>query len=157
IMIGGAASSPSLIERMERAFGCNVNAGYGLSETAPVLTTARRKAGLEYTSNEDRWQRQAMTGWPAAGVEIRVVDPNEHDVPRDGSTMGEIITRSDHVMEGYYREPEATAAVVRNGWFHTGDMAVWDEESYIKIVDRKKEIIVSGGENISSIEVEKAI
>src|SRR4029077_11161006 len=78
-------------------------------------------------------------------------------VPRDMRTIGEVVTRGDHVMEGYFREPDATAAVMSGPWFHTGDMAVWDEETFIQIVDRKKEIIISGGENISSIELEKAI
>ncbi len=72
-------------------------------------------------------------------------------------TIGEIVIRGDLVMDGYYKEPKATAAVMSDGWLHTGDMAVWDEETYIQIVDRKKDIIISGGENISSIEVERAI
>lgn len=79
------------------------------------------------------------------------------DVLRDMKSVGEVIVRGDHVMDGYYKEPEATAAAVANGWFHTGDMAVWDEESYVQIVDRRKDIIVSGGENISSLEVESTI
>jgi fatty-acyl-CoA synthase len=79
------------------------------------------------------------------------------DVPRDGEAVGEIVVRGDNVMDGYFREPEATASVMTDGWFHTGDMAVWDEETYIHIVDRKKDIIISGGENVSSIELEKAI
>ena len=98
-----------------------------------------------------------MAGWPVLGMQVRVVDPEMNDVPRDMQTIGEIVTRGDHVMEGYFREPEATAAVMTGPWFHTGDMAVWDTEGFIQIVDRKKEIIISGGENISSIEVEKAI
>ncbi|MBM3784682.1 MAG: long-chain-fatty-acid--CoA ligase [Acidobacteria bacterium] len=157
ILLGGAASSPTLVERLEKAFGCTVASGYGLSETSPVLTTALPKPGVAYKNDEDRWQRQALTGWPIPGVEVRVVDPNGVDVPRDNESIGEIIARSDNVMEGYFREPEATAAVIRSGWFHTGDMAVWDADGFMKIVDRKKEIIISGGENISSIEVEKAI
>jgi acyl-CoA synthetase (AMP-forming)/AMP-acid ligase II len=72
-------------------------------------------------------------------------------------SIGEVVTRGDHVMDGYFREPQATAAVMSGAWLHTGDMAVWDEENYIHIVDRKKDIIISGGENISSIEVERAI
>jgi len=157
ILIGGAAASPTLVERLETAFQCTAASGYGLSETSPVLSTALPKAGVPYADNQDRWTRQSSTGWPAAGVEIRVVDPAGAVVPRDGQSIGEIITRCDQVMDGYYREPEATAAVIRDGWFHTGDMAVWDDQGYLKIVDRKKEIIISGGENISSIEVEKAI
>jgi len=80
-----------------------------------------------------------------------------NDVPRDMKSIGEVIAMGDHVMEGYYREPEATAAVMSGPWFHTGDMAVWDNEGYLHIVDRKKEIIISGGENISSLEVEREI
>ena len=72
-------------------------------------------------------------------------------------SIGEIVMRGDNIMDGYYKEPKATADVMTNGWLHTGDMAVWDEENYIHIVDRKKDIIISGGENVSSIEVERAI
>jgi fatty-acyl-CoA synthase len=157
IQIGGAASSPELIERMEGRFRCRIFAGYGLTETAPVLTFARPKRGVEYGSERERYERQAMTGWPVPGVEIRVVDLYGDDVPRDSASIGEVIARGDHVMTGYYEEPEATRAIMTDGWFHTGDMAVWDEKGYIHIVDRKKEIIISGGENISSLEVERAI
>lgn len=157
IQVGGAASSPELIERMEARFRCRVFAGYGLTETAPVLTFARPKRDAKNETERARYERQAMTGWGVPGVELRVVDPQGADVPRDGKSIGEIIARGDHIMAGYYREPEATAAVMNDGWFSTGDMAVWDEDAYILIVDRKKEIIISGGENISSLEVEKAI
>ncbi|MGA2214240.1 MAG: long-chain-fatty-acid--CoA ligase [Bryobacteraceae bacterium] len=157
IVLGGAASSPELIERMEKAFRCDVYAGYGLTETAPLLSCANSKPGMTYASDADRYRRRAMTGWPVWGMEVRVVGPDMKDVPRDMQTSGEIVTRGDHVMEGYFREPAMTAAVMVGGWFHTGDMAVWDQDSFIQIIDRKKEIIISGGENISSIEVEKAI
>jgi fatty-acyl-CoA synthase len=157
IHIGGAASSPLLIEKMEKAFRCRCIAGYGLTETAPVLTTGRPKSTFKPATDAERWQVQAMAGLPFPGVELRVVDAHMRDVPRDRKTIGEIVVRSDHVMDGYYKDPQGTAGVMTDGWFHTGDMAVWDPETYIHIVDRKKEIIVSGGENISSIEVEKAI
>jgi len=157
IFIGGAASSPELIGRLEQAFHCAAMGGYGLTETCPVASSARRKGTVEYADEADRLGRQAMAGWPIPGVEIRVVDPNMKDVPRDMQTVGEVVIRGDEVMEGYYKDPQGTAAVMTNGWFHSGDMAVWDEENYIHIVDRKKDIIISGGENISSIEVEKAI
>jgi fatty-acyl-CoA synthase len=157
ITLGGAASSPELIERMEKAFHCEVYSGYGLTETAPLLTTASSKPGYTYASDAERYRRRAMAGWPVWGMEIRVVDLEMNDVPRDMQTSGEIVTRGDHVMDGYFRDPGMTAAVMTGPWFHTGDMAVWDEETFIQIVDRKKEIIISGGENISSIEVEKAI
>jgi fatty-acyl-CoA synthase len=157
IVLGGAASSPELIERMEKVFHCEVYAAYGLTETAPLLTAACSKPGFTYTSDADRYCRRAMAGWPVWGIEVRVVDTEMNDVPRDMETSGEIVTRGDHVMEGYFREPAMTASVMTGAWFHTGDMAVWDEEAFVQIVDRKKEIIISGGENISSIEVEKAI
>jgi fatty-acyl-CoA synthase len=157
IVLGGAASSPELIERMENAFHCEVFSGYGLTETAPLLTTSSSKPGLAYASAADRYRRRAMAGWPVIGIEVRVVDGEMHDVPRDMKTIGEVVTCGDHIMQGYFREPDATAAVMTGPWFHTGDMAVWDDETFIQIVDRKKEIIISGGENISSIELEKAI
>jgi fatty-acyl-CoA synthase len=157
IMLGGAASSPELVERMENAFKCQVLVGYGLTETSPMVSTSRLKSTVSFKDEKDRIFHSAMAGWPGVGVEVRVVDSQMNDVPRDGETMGEIVVRSDNVMDGYFREPEATEAVMSDGWFHSGDMAVWDEETYVHIVDRKKDIIISGGENISSIELEKAI
>jgi fatty-acyl-CoA synthase len=122
-----------------------------------VLTSARKKSTVHPENEQERLRRQAMAGWPVPGVTLRVVDGEMNDVPRDGQSIGEVVAMGDHIMEGYYREPEATASVMTGPWFHTGDMAVWDDEGYIHIVDRKKEIIISGGENISSLEVEKAI
>lgn len=157
IHIGGAAASPELIRRMEEAFRCKVMAGYGLTETSPVATSARLKGTVHFADETDRLHHMAMAGWPIPGCEIRVVDAHMRDVPRDMQTIGEIVIRGDMVMDGYYKEPEATRAVLTDHWLHTGDMAVWDEESYVHIVDRKKDIIISGGENISSIELEKWI
>jgi fatty-acyl-CoA synthase len=157
VMIGGAASSPELAARVEKAIpGSECIAGYGLTETAPVLTSSRSK-GLVYPNDAERLRRQATAGWPVPGVTVRVVDFEMRDVPKDMQTIGEVVAMGDHVMEGYYKEPEATEAVMSGHWFHTGDMAVWDQEGYLHIVDRKKEIIISGGENISSLEVEQAI
>jgi fatty-acyl-CoA synthase len=158
IMIGGAASSPELIARLEQAFPtARVMAGYGLTESGPVASSARQKSTVQYADNDDRLRRLAMAGWQLPGAEIRVVDLQLCDVPRDMQSIGEVVIRGDLIMDGYYKEPKATADVLTDGWLHTGDMAVWDEESYIHIVDRKKDIIISGGENISSIEVERAI
>jgi fatty-acyl-CoA synthase len=156
IMIGGAASSPELIERLEQAFHCDCAAGYGLTETSPVLTCSFQK-NPGYASDRERWRRQSMAGWPVPGVSLRVVDLHGNDVPRDLASIGEVVAMGDHIMDGYYREPQATAHAMTGPWLHTGDMAVWDEDGYIQIVDRSKEIIISGGENISSLEVEKAI
>jgi fatty-acyl-CoA synthase len=157
ITLGGAASAPELIARLEQAFRCEVCSGYGLTETCPVITSARLKGTVHCSSEADRLMHLAAAGWPLVGSEVRVVDSQMQDVPRDMQAVGEVVVRSDNVMDGYYNEAEATRAVLDNGWLRTGDMAVWDEENYIHIVDRKKDIIISGGENISSIEVEKAI
>ncbi|HLY19871.1 MAG TPA: long-chain-fatty-acid--CoA ligase [Bryobacteraceae bacterium] len=157
IHVGGAAASSELIARLEQTFHCSSMGGYGLTETCPVASSARRKGTVEYADEADRLGHQAMAGWPIPGVEIRVVDLKMQDVPRDMQTVGEVVIRGDEVMDGYYKDPQGTAAVMTDGWFHSGDMAMWDEENYIHIVDRKKDIIISGGENISSLEVEKAI
>ena len=157
IFIGGAAASPELIDRMERAFHCRVLGGYGLTETSPVATSAHDKSTVRFKDDRDRIHHRAMAGWPLPACEIRVVDAHMSDVPRDMQSIGEVVIRGDNIMDGYYKDPEGTAAVMTGAWLHTGDMAVWDEETYIHIVDRKKDIIISGGENISSIEVEKAI
>jgi fatty-acyl-CoA synthase len=157
VHLGGAASSPELVERMEKVFPCPVMAGYGLTETSPVATSARDKSTVKYADEADRLRHRAMTGWPLPGCELRVVDAQMQDVPRDMHSIGEIVIRGDNVMDGYYKEPQASLDVMTHGWLHTGDMAVWDEENYVHIVDRKKDIIISGGENISSIEVERAI
>jgi fatty-acyl-CoA synthase len=156
ITVGGAASSPTLVREVEEKFGCVCFSGYGLTETAPLLTVSAMKQGVHWEGQE-RYEGQARTGFAIHGVEIRVVDPEGKDVPRDGKSIGEIVARSDGVMAGYWKQPQATAEVMRGGWFHTGDMATMDANGYALIVDRKKDIIVSGGENISSLEVEKAM
>jgi acyl-CoA synthetase (AMP-forming)/AMP-acid ligase II len=156
IIIGGAASSPTLVREVEEKLCVTCISGYGLTETSPALTHSFVKHGFEL-EGEPKYARQAMTGFADPGIEMRVVDDRGMDVPRDGKTIGEIITRSDGVMKGYWNQPEATAEALRGGWFHTGDMAVMDADGYLLIVDRKKDIIVSGGENVSSLEVEKTV
>jgi fatty-acyl-CoA synthase len=153
---GGAPASPSLIRAMEEKLGCLCVVGYGLTETAPLLSKALPRAHLGGTADDDL-RRRSTTGFEIVGVDMRVVDGEGREVPPDGATVGEIVARSNVVMDGYYRDPEGTAEAIRGGWFHTGDMAVVDAEGYVTIVDRKKDIIISGGENISSVEVEKVI
>ncbi len=152
--IGGAASSPTLIREVEEKLGCLCFSGYGLTETSPTLSLAMMKPGME-AAGEERYVREAMTGYPILGVEMRVVDPNDNDVPHDGQSIGELIARGDGIMKGYWNQPESSAEALRGGWFHTGDMATVDQDGCFLIVDRKKDIIVSGGENISSLELEK--
>jgi fatty-acyl-CoA synthase len=156
VVIGGAASSPTLVREVEEKLGCECFSGYGLTETSPSLSISPMKLGLGW-EGEQRYAGQAMTGFAFPGVEMRVVDPDDNDVPHDGQSVGEIVARGDGVMQGYWRQPQATAEALRGGWFHTGDMATLNEEGYLLIVDRKKDLIVSGGENISSLELESAI
>jgi fatty-acyl-CoA synthase len=156
IIIGGAPSSLSLIEAIEREIGCKAIVGYGLTETSPFGVIARPKPHL-MVDETTRLRTQVKTGIPIVGVRLRVIDENGKDVPRDEKTIGEIIFRSNIVMKEYLKDPQGTSEAIVDGWFHSGDMAVVDYEGYITIVDRKKDIIISGGENISSVEVEKVI
>ena len=156
ITIGGAASSPTLVKEAEQKLGCSCISGYGLTETCPTLAKSAAKSEVLWTG-EQRYAGQAMTGFAIPGVELRVLDPNGREVSHDGKAMGEIVARGDIVMEGYWRQPAATRAALEGGWFHTGDIATVDANNYLHIVDRKKDVIVSGGENISSLEVEKVL
>ncbi len=155
-VIGGAPSPSSLITALEETLGCQAIVGYGLTETTPLLTLAEPKAHLQ-TDTTTRRAVQVKTGLPVVGIRLRVVNETGQDVPQDKTSMGEIIVRSNIVMHGYLKDQAATDAVVVDGWFHTGDVAVVDKEGYVTIVDRKKDVIISGGENISSVEVEKVI
>jgi fatty-acyl-CoA synthase len=154
IAMGGAPSSFALIDQLERAFGCQAIAIYGLSETSPVIVNALPKPHMRTLPDAERRRYQARTGFELIGVHIRVVDEHGADVAPDGQQVGEIIVRSNLVMLGYYKDEAATAQALRDGWFYTGDLAVIDREGSILIVDRAKDIIISGGENISSQEVE---
>jgi fatty-acyl-CoA synthase len=157
VMIGGASSSPTLVREVEEKLGCACVSGYGLTETCPVLSVSRIKKGVRCDDGESRHDRRARAGYAIPCVELRVVDADEHDLPRDGQAVGEVIARGDVIMEGYWKRPEDTSSAMRGGWFHTGDLATIDDDNYVLIVDRKKDIIVSGGENISSLEVEKVL
>ncbi len=157
VMLGGAASAPALIRALEDTLGCAAIAGYGLTESGPVSCISHVKSTLGELDDAERTRRQAMTGYALPGVEIRVVDERGEDVPRDLKAIGEVLIRSDGVMDGYWNEPEATAEAMEGTWLHTGDMAVWDSDRYVLIVDRKKDIIISGGENISTLEIERVL
>ncbi len=152
VSIGGAPSGPDLVAEVEQVLGCECICGYGMTESSPTLTRSLDKPGEPRSL-----ARRATTGLPILGVDVRVVDDDDHEVPRDGATVGEIVARSNHVMIGYWNRPEETADALRGGWLRTGDLAVVDADGYLTIVDRKKDVIVSGGENVSSVEVEKCI
>ena len=156
VMIGGAASSPTLVRDVEQKLGCVCLSGYGLTETSPVLTVSQIKKGVP-CDDESRHHKHARAGYAIPGVEIRVLDADGRDVPRDGETVGEVVARGDVVMDGYWKRPDDSLDAMQGGWFHTGDLATVDSDHYVLIVDRKKDIIVSGGENISSLEVERVL
>ncbi len=156
VMIGGAASSPTLVRDVEQKLGCACISGYGLTETSPVLTISAVKKGVA-CDDEARNHKRARAGYAIPGVEIRVVDADGRDVPGDGETVGEVLARGDVVMDGYWNRPADSLQAMEGGWFHTGDLATVDSDHYVLIVDRKKDIIVSGGENISSLEVERVL
>jgi fatty-acyl-CoA synthase len=152
ISVGGAAASAALLAELEDVVGGQAICGYGMTESSPTLTRSLPIPGRPST----RAQR-ATTGRPILGADVRVLGDGDVEVPWDGATVGEICARSNHVMIGYLDAPEATDAVLRDGWLRTGDLATVDADGYITIVDRAKDLIVSGGENIASVEVEHAL
>jgi fatty-acyl-CoA synthase len=158
LAVGGAASPPAFVGAVEETLGCTYVASYGMTETSPVLTFATIKDHLRDTPEERQQALKAKAGLPVPAVDLRVVDEAGRDVEGDGEAIGEVVVRSNVVMSGYWGDTEASGAMVdEDGWFHTGDMATMDEEGYILIADRKKDIIISGGENISSLEVERTL
>jgi fatty-acyl-CoA synthase len=158
VVIGGSTASPALVGAIEKELGVEAVCGYGLSESTPIVTIALPRDALTATEPPARAvERRAMTGWPIPGVSMRVADSAGHDVRPDGEQIGEILVRGNTVMLGYYRDPDATATTIRDGWLHTGDMATLDEEGYVLIKDRSKDVIIRGGENISSVDVENAL
>ena len=155
VMTAGAPPAASTIERLEGELGWTVTQLYGLTETTPFITVCEPRAEHEQLSRRDRAIIKARQGVELiTSGETTVVDDNGAEVPHDGETVGEIVVRGNVVMAGYYNDTPATAQAIRDGWFHTGDAAVIHPDSYIEIRDRLKDVIISGGENISSIEVE---
>ena len=157
ITTAGAPPSPTTIAEMERT-GFKVVHVYGLTETYGPFTVCQPQpqwAGLPVDQRAALQARQGV-GMISAGS-VRVVDAEMADVPADGETMGEIVMRGNIVMAGYYLDPEATAGAFRGGWFHSGDLGVMHPDGYIELRDRAKDIVISGGENISTIEVEQAL
>lgn len=151
--VAGAPPPAAFIQRLEEEMGWEFIQLYGLTETSPMLTTSSPDF---YTAKED-WQRRARAGVEAIGVDIQLLDDNGKPVPMDGVSIGEVCARSNVVLKGYWEQPEETAKAIYDGYFHSGDLAVWDEHGNIHIVDRKKDVIISGGENISSPEVEDVL
>jgi fatty-acyl-CoA synthase len=155
VVTAGAPPAAATIERLEGEFGWEVTQVYGLTETAPFITVCAPLPEHEELSPADRAVQKARTGVELiTSGELRVVDAEGAEVAADGETLGEIVVRGNVVMSGYYNDPEATRRAMGDGWFHTGDAAVVHPDGYTEIRDRIKDVIISGGENISSVEVE---
>jgi fatty-acyl-CoA synthase len=155
VLTAGAPPAAVTIERMEGEFGWVITQVYGLTETAPFITFCEPREEDMRLPASARANLKARQGVELiTSGELSVVDEAGCEVPHDGATLGEIVARGNVVMKGYYNDPEATQAAFRGGWFHTGDAAVMHADGYVEIRDRYKDVIISGGENISSIEVE---
>ncbi len=158
ILLGGAPPPLPLLARARAMLpGAECRVGYGLTETSPVVSVATVKAGLRSRPPEEQDRIRSLTGMPLVGTDVRVVREDGSEVRRDGQEVGEILVRGDQVMDGYWRLPQESAKALAGGYLATGDLAVVDSEGYLNIVDRKKDIIISGGENIASVEIEEAL
>ena len=156
-MVAASPPSPTLLARMA-ALNFRIVHVYGLTETYGPITVCPTQEGWDELPVERRAELLARQGqaYPSADL-VRVVDPEMRDIPRDAATMGEVVMRGNNVMSGYFADDAATEKAFRGGWFHSGDLAVWHPDGNIELRDRSKDIIISGGENISSIEVEQTI
>jgi fatty-acyl-CoA synthase len=155
VVTAGAPPAAATIERIEGELGWTILHVYGLTETAPFITVCEPRPEHDALSASERAVIKARQGVELlTSGHLRVVDDEGRDVPRDGATVGEIVVRGNAVMKGYYNDPEATAVALRGGYFHSGDAAVVHPDGYVDIRDRLKDVIISGGENISSVEVE---
>ncbi len=155
VVTAGAPPAAATIERMEGEFGWEVTQVYGLTETSPFITICEPRPEHRRLAPVDRAVIKARTGVELiTSGDLRVVDDSGKDVAMNGQELGEIVVQGNVVMEGYYKDPEATKKVMGDGWFHTGDAAVIHPDGYVEIRDRIKDVIISGGENISSVEVE---
>jgi fatty-acyl-CoA synthase len=155
VITARAPPAAATSQRLEGDLGWTVTQVYGLTETAPFITVCEPRPEHSALSVEERMGIKARQGVElVTSGELRVVDEAGQDVPHDGQSLGEIIVRGNVVMEGYYNDPKATVAAIRDGWFHSGDAAVVHADGYAEIRDRFKDVIISGGENISSVEVE---
>jgi len=154
VVIAGSAPPPAFVTRVERELGWEFIQVYGMTESSPLSTVSTIRSHLSNLPLKDQYRMKAKAGYSMIGCEVRVINEQGHEVKKNGSEIGEVVTRSNGVMKGYWKNPEATIEAIRDGWLHTGDMATVDAYGNIDIVDRMKDIIISGGENISSIEVE---
>ncbi|CAM3657642.1 long-chain-fatty-acid--CoA ligase [Mesobacillus zeae] len=154
VVIAGSAPPPAFVTRVEKELGWEFLQVYGMTESSPLSTVSSVRSHLKKLPMKEQYKMKAKAGVPMIGCEVKVVNDMGEEVGHNGRQIGEVVTRSNGVMKGYWKNEEATMEAIRGGWLHTGDMATVDEYGNIDIVDRKKDVIISGGENISSIEVE---
>ncbi len=157
LLSGGAPIAPEVVRRIVETFGCDYIQTYGMTETCPYLTFSILKQHLRTLPPEEQLRFKSKTGREFIAVELKVVTDEGHEIKKDEKEVGEIIVRGDIVTPGYWKLPEETAKALKDGWLYTGDMAVIDNEGYLTIVDRKKDMIVTGGENVYSTEVENTL
>jgi len=157
LLSGGAPIAPKVVSRAIDVFKCEYIQTYGMTETSPYLTLSKLKDHLRGLPPEKQLEFKSSTGREFINVALRVVDEHGNDVARDNRQVGEIIVKGDTVTPGYWNLPEETAQAIKEGWLYTGDLAVVNEEEYITIVDRKKDMIITGGENVYSTEVENIL
>lgn len=157
MLSGGAPIAPELVRMVMEGFGCDYIQTYGMTETSPYLTVSILKDHLKKLSAEEQFVFKAKTGRPFLCVDLKVVREDGTEVKKDGKEVGEIIVKGDSVTSGYWKLPEETQKALRNGWLYTGDLATIDHEGYVNIVDRKKDMIITGGENVYSTEVEAVL
>jgi acyl-CoA synthetase (AMP-forming)/AMP-acid ligase II len=157
LLSGGAPISPSLVKRIIETFKCDYIQTYGMTETSPFLTMSILKDQLQSLSYEEQLKYKSTTGRKFKGVELRVVNEKGEQVKTDNREVGEIIVKGDTISKGYWKMPKETKKAFKNGWLYTGDMAVIDKEGYVTIIDRKDDMIITGGENVYSIEVENIL
>jgi fatty-acyl-CoA synthase len=155
VLTAGAPPAAATIEAVEEGLGWEITQVYGLTETAPFISICEPRPEHQSCARAERSTIKARQGVELiTSGELKVVGEDLVEVPHDGATLGEIVVRGNVVMEGYYNDPEATRAAMGSGWFRSGDAAVVHPDGYIEIRDRIKDVIISGGENISSVEVE---
>jgi fatty-acyl-CoA synthase len=156
MIIGGAKFPPALC-RAARAKGIDIFAGSGMSETGPIMTLAQIPPSVTPADADDDVRRRSHTGLPVPFVDLRVVDAEMRDVPRDGETQGEIVLRAPYLTQGYFKLPQASEELWAGGYLHTQDVAVMAPDGAVQIVDRIKDVIKTGGEWVSSIGLESLI
>jgi fatty-acyl-CoA synthase len=154
VMTAGSPIAPEQVRRIMKELHCDYLQFYGLTETSPFLTVGTIKEHLKHLPEDKLLDLKARTGRAFISTEVKVVRPDGNEVAWNNEEVGEIIARGPNVTRGYWKQPDTTAAAIREGWFYTGDLALIDSEGYLNIVDRSKDMIISGGENVYSTEVE---